>query len=272
MTPGFGKPREELPWLYYPESNRVIINAHNFGGGYDSDAAAYIAAVETADGASLATKYKDAIDDFIVGAKVDGFWTAIKAACFLAGPATLDGALVPLVGTAPTRVNFVSGDYTRGTGLKGDGLSKYLNANRSGNSDPQNDCSMGVWLADTRNTLDQRYISSTFNVKTILGRSTAGCRVRANNSTLRSLGTGAESSGLIGFSRSLSTEYAWRYCSESGTDVAASNSTTSAGTTVFVSPALNDYSSSRLAFYWIGESLSLTNLSSRLATYMAAIA
>ena len=30
MTPGFAKPRNELPWLPYSESDRVIINAHNF--------------------------------------------------------------------------------------------------------------------------------------------------------------------------------------------------------------------------------------------------
>jgi hypothetical protein len=33
MTPGFAKSRHELPWLYYPETDSVIINAHNFGGG-----------------------------------------------------------------------------------------------------------------------------------------------------------------------------------------------------------------------------------------------
>lgn len=30
MTPGFAKTRQELPWLYYPENDSVIINAHNF--------------------------------------------------------------------------------------------------------------------------------------------------------------------------------------------------------------------------------------------------
>lgn len=30
MTPGFAKPRAELPYLYYPRNDRVIINAHNF--------------------------------------------------------------------------------------------------------------------------------------------------------------------------------------------------------------------------------------------------
>lgn len=30
VTPGFAKPRSELPWLPYGECNRVIINQHNF--------------------------------------------------------------------------------------------------------------------------------------------------------------------------------------------------------------------------------------------------
>ena len=30
MTPGFAKPRSELPWLPYGKCNRVIINQHNF--------------------------------------------------------------------------------------------------------------------------------------------------------------------------------------------------------------------------------------------------
>lgn len=30
MTPGFAKSRQDLPWLYYPRTDRVIINAHNF--------------------------------------------------------------------------------------------------------------------------------------------------------------------------------------------------------------------------------------------------
>ena len=34
MTPGFAKPRHELPWLPYGECSRVIINAHNFTPAY----------------------------------------------------------------------------------------------------------------------------------------------------------------------------------------------------------------------------------------------
>jgi hypothetical protein len=75
--------------------------------------------------------------------KADGTFSAIKAACLLCGARTLAGALVPLVGTAPTNVadGFVSGDYTRGgatPGLKGDGTS-YLDSGRAGDDDPLED-------------------------------------------------------------------------------------------------------------------------------------
>lgn len=39
MTPGYAKPRSKLPWLPYPESDKVfVINSHNFGGGSFSPA------------------------------------------------------------------------------------------------------------------------------------------------------------------------------------------------------------------------------------------
>jgi hypothetical protein len=109
----------------------------DFNGVTDPDAGAYIAAVEAADGQLLEFGVGKAINDFVVGCKQDKIWDAIKASCILAGARTLNGALVPLAGTAPTNFNFVSGDYNRKTGLVGDGSSKYLNSNRNNNADPQ---------------------------------------------------------------------------------------------------------------------------------------
>ena len=89
---------------------------------YDPDAAAYIAAVEAADGQALETGVKDAINAFVLGCKADGIWNAIKASCILAGARTLAGALVPLVGAAPSQVGAAGGwNYTRKTGLAGNG-------------------------------------------------------------------------------------------------------------------------------------------------------
>ena len=47
MIPGFAQPRSELPWLYYPERDRVIINSHNFTPAitYGWEASQSIAAV-----------------------------------------------------------------------------------------------------------------------------------------------------------------------------------------------------------------------------------
>lgn len=95
----------------------------------DPDAAVYIDRVEAADGQSLEEGVNIAYSTFVSGCKTDGIWDAIKASCILAGARTLDGALVPLVGTAPTNFNFASGDYDRKTGLKGNGLSKRVDTN-----------------------------------------------------------------------------------------------------------------------------------------------
>jgi hypothetical protein len=104
------------------------------GFQFDDDASTYIEAVEAADTQALETGVRYAINDFVIGCKNDGIWDAIKASCILAGARTLAGALVPLVGTAPTNYNFVSGDYDRETGLAGDGSTKYLDSNRAGNA------------------------------------------------------------------------------------------------------------------------------------------
>jgi hypothetical protein len=51
MTPGFAKPRSELPWLPYESEDRVIINAHNFapaGPTFTDEVAAWIPTWDTA--------------------------------------------------------------------------------------------------------------------------------------------------------------------------------------------------------------------------------
>lgn len=107
----------------------------SFNGVTDPDAGAYIAAVEQADGNQLLEfGVGKAINDFVVGCKQDRIWDAIKASCILAGARTRIGALVPLVGTAPTSFNFVDGDYNRKTGLKGNASNKSLRTGLLANS------------------------------------------------------------------------------------------------------------------------------------------
>lgn len=115
----------------------------------DPDANTYLAAVQAADGQLLEPDVRIAVNNFIVGCKTDGIWSAIKASCILAGARTLNGALVPLVGTAPTNFNFVDGDYNRETGLVGDGSTKYLDSNRNNDADPQDSKHISVYASTT---------------------------------------------------------------------------------------------------------------------------
>ena len=125
------------------------------GFNYDTNASTYIDAVEVADGQALETATRYAINDFVIGCKNDGIWNAIKASCILSGARTLAGALIPLVGTAPTNFNFVSGDYNRKTGLVGNGTNKYLNSNLFVNALSATDHALFAYGAITGNTGDK---------------------------------------------------------------------------------------------------------------------
>jgi hypothetical protein len=99
---------------------------------------AYIAAVESADNAQLELPVILATDAFVAGVKADngGSLSAFGQIILLAGPRTVNGCMVPLIGTAPTNVGFVAGDLTRQGGLLSDRI-KRLTLGRNGNTDAQ---------------------------------------------------------------------------------------------------------------------------------------
>jgi len=241
----------------------------------DADATAYISAIETADGQPLESAVKTAINNFVVGCKSDGIWSAIKASCILAGARTLSGALVPLVGAAPTNNNFVSGDYNRETGLKGNGSTKYLNSNRANNADPQNSNHNAVYVTEAI-TGSRAYISADTGSGT--GRNNiykdAGQNRFLNlnrSSTYASLAVGsALSTGLIATNRSVSTNAVFRVAGTQYTFGGASQAPNSLHVMVYRSSTNN--SNARLSFYSIGESLDLAALDTRVSTLMTALA
>jgi hypothetical protein len=255
---------------------------------FDSNALTYINAVEAADGEALEFNVKVAVNNFVVGCKADGIWTAIKASCILAGARTLSGALVPLVGTAPTNNNFVSGDYNRETGLVGDGSTKYLDSNRANNADPQDNCHISVYAST--------FGATTATVKIPLGRQINGFNEKAFfastsiNSGLLSVRcqstnaivthTASRTNGLIGASRSSSATINIR--NNSSTVTVSQTSTAPSTPTLFVFASSDGvgpnnggsasfFDDSRLAFYSIGESLDLALLDARVSGLMVAI-
>jgi hypothetical protein len=244
---------------------------------FDADAAAYIAAVEAADTQSLETNTRYAINNFVIGCKQDGIWSAIKASCILAGARTLAGALVPLVGTAPTNVGglFVSGDYNRKTGLVGNGSTKYLLANRNENSDPQNDRHFSCYASSFATGFAQTFMAARTSGSlglAYMDYNESSVRVQ-NNSTLRTFSSTA-TSGFTGTTRPSSATVDFRILSGgTATFNESSLSPGSAPFTVFARDSgVSGFSTHRLAFYSIGESLDLALLDARVTDLINAFA
>jgi hypothetical protein len=242
----------------------------------DAEADAYIAAVEAADGQALESGVKFAIKNFVLCCKQDGIWDAIKASCILAGARTLDGALVPLVGAAPTNAGglFVSDDYNRKTGLVGDGSTKYLDSNRANNADPQNSKHTAIYQTSLDTNVSKIYIGASGS-DSYMGRGpTGGPYGRLNNAggSAWTLASTLHVLGFIGQSRSDSTSILVRTDSTDSILLRSSNSNVSNSTLIFALPGPSLVSSARFAFYSIGESLDLALLDARVTDLINAFA
>jgi hypothetical protein len=247
----------------------------------DSDAAAYVAAVEAADTQPLETGVKSAIDALFVGLKADGEWNAFGVLHCLAGPRTLDGLAVPMKGVAPTLVNFVSGDINRKTGLLGNLTTKYINHDRNNNSDGQNDQQVWSYLTSLPSTGAFRAIFGT-------GAANAGATnmfedattartaaFRSRNGTADSVAAGI-AVGLIGVSRDNSANFQFRGAQTNSTITRVSQAPSSGSMFSFArnnGGTAGFYSDQRSSFVGIGAAwTNPANIEARIDTYMAAIA
>lgn len=260
LSPLYG----QLSPLRVPTAMRFISN--------DADVVAYVLAVEAADGQRLEDGVISAYDSFITGCKSDGIWAALKASCILAGARTLSGALVPLVGTAPTNANFVSGDYNRETGLLGNGSTKYLNSNRNSATDPQDNVHQCVYLtAGGSINISRNIIGTSTSPQTFLSSGTSanlGSRCRTGGTFLNGSST---SVGFKGQSRNVAASYVLRVGGSNSTRAAASSGHPSVNHFIFATGASGSFDG-RLSYYSIGESLNLAFLDTRVSTLMTAIA
>jgi hypothetical protein len=252
----------------------------------DADARTYVLAVNTADGQPLEPPVVQAIDAFVIGCKADGIWSAIKASCILMGARTLSGALTPLVGTAPTNNNFVSGDYNRKTGLLGNGSNKTIDTGLNHNTISQNSIHMAVYASTQPTTGAVRaYMGAGgFNAgATNFSRNSDNLSHRAQTGSAQAGIAGvAYSTGVsafIGINRSTSADWTMRVnaTNYTGGGVPWGNSQTPASGNIFVFDRIvagggaNAYSDGRTAFFSAGDALTLSLLESRVNTLYTAI-
>ena len=254
----------------------------------DSDALAYISAVEMADGQLLENDVKFAYEDFILGCKADGIWSAIKASCILAGARTLAGSLVPLIGTAPTNVNnnFVSGDYNRKTGLQGNGSTKHLNTNVAGNSSflPQDNAHFSIYASVGPTASATGAYMGNANITTAGGTgmfrgagSSLGFDTNLQNSgstALRQTLTNnlGDWAGFRGVKRASAVGMETRRNSQSFSFTNASASRVATNIMIFRLGNTSSYGNGQYSFYSLGESLDLALLDTRVTNLMTALA
>ena len=251
-----------------------------WNGLTEPEAVSYVAAVEAADGQELEFGVARAINDFVVGCKQDGIWDAIKASCILAGARTLAGALVPLVGTAPTNFNFVSGDYNRETGLKGNG-TKNLLSNYTLLASNSTNTHLSVFPTEAL-AANSEFAGGM--ASTNLANGLTGIYIDTNTSAVyyacwninNYLGPVPSLNKIVGVSRSSSASFVARGGGVSSTiSQAAVASPVNTGVRIFtrdIGGVAQTYGTpARLAFYSIGESLDLAALDTRVSNLITAI-
>jgi hypothetical protein len=250
---------------------------------YDPDATIYIDNVEAADGQPLEDATKNAINAFVVGCKSDGIWDAIKSSCILAGARTLNGALIPLKGTAPTNFNFISSDYNRATGLQGNASNKYLNSNRACDADPADSIHRAFYITST-----------SINSSSFIYGALDACSPTDGEGLLfgtdqwfawfRSLGAALlaafSANGFIGLSSDNNSTFIYRNNSNQATSSRGVLSPKNNNMIIYAANYRNscpssfsgiNYSNVRLTFYSLGENLNLSLLNARINTLMSTI-
>lgn len=254
---------------------------------FDPDAERYISSVEAADGQPLEEAVRIAISEFVVGCKEDNIWQAIRACCVLMVARTLTGALMPLAGPVPTNNNFVSGDYSRKTGLKGNGVNKTIDTGLNHNALAQNNIHIACYASEHPTTGAARAYMGAGGFNT-----GATGLVRNSNALSHRIQTGGAQSNVasgayalsyttgvaafVGGRRTASADYVMR--TDARDTVVTQASQTPFNGNIFVFDRIaagggsNAYGDGRLAFYSAGDSIPMALLESRVNTLYNAIA
>ena len=250
---------------------------------FDPDARDYILRVEAADGQTLESQVRGAINSFVVGCKQDGIWTSLVTSCIMAGARTVAGAITPLVGNAPTNNNFVAGDYSRTLGLLGNDSNKYLATGYNNNDTtnfPQNNCHIScfVSVANTDTTAGV-FVGNNVQIGSFLniGHCGVNSTIFKNRTTTNTRTVALAAVGFQGISRDGASSLFSRQTTSGGTISDLSQTTASSAPTsqlygVFASGTGSSPTSARLSFYSIGKSLSIPNLDTRVTTLMTTLA
>jgi hypothetical protein len=160
----------------------------------------------------------------------------------------------------------------------GNGTSKYLNANRNNNADPQNSFHLSAFSTEFATSAAGQfpvYVGSSGGVgerNIYRDQSNGNTNAAANALTPISASVG-NAVGFFGNTRSVASTQLFRANATAFSLSSTSVATLSLSHGVFAAPGANlsiTYSNARLAFYSIGESLDLALLDARVTALITA--
>jgi hypothetical protein len=239
--------------------------------GFNPDAQDWVNRVYAA-GSTVSQPVANAVSSFVNGCQADGIWDAMKSVVLMAGADTLEGALAPLKGTAPTAYNSANAMYSKTSGLKGDGSAFYLDTNRNNNADPEDSFHMALYktVSSTGTAVYMGAGSTTTETGTSnMGRS--GSSIFGRNRCSSGISTVALNTGFIGNNRSSSASFTLRSGGSSSSFSLSSEARHNASICVFSTTGGNFKSDGRASFYSIGEAVDLALLDARVSALMTAI-
>ena len=206
-------------------------------------------------------------------------WNYISNCCILAGARTLNGALVPLKGTAPTNYNFTSGDYDRYWGLKGNASDKYLNLNINNTAELATNKHMSVYITEYPGLPNRIMIGNYYSVDSSpLTNGSSYIGMNMTNTGYRyhmQIGVGGiawyseAAPGTIGF-KAVSQNSAYRWVmitpdndgtsqgTGGGVPLVSANTYLFAGADISNSNAPVYFADNRISFFSIGKNLQTT--------------
>lgn len=238
-------------------------------GRFSPEVRQYLARVEDADGARL-----EAPVISVMAALASYRIPLGGAAVFMAGARTLAGALVPMVGEAPTAFNFVGGDYSRSLGLVGNGSTKYLSSNRNNNAEAQGSQHLAIYR--TSGVLSRTQVLIGTDGGSVTGSSIMLCfenriQRRSQSSVVQASTVGVNPIGLTGINRNAIFNYVTRI---NGANEASSEpSQTPRNEVIHIfAGAGNALSTDRLSYYSIGPSIDLAAMDTATTAAMNGLA
>jgi hypothetical protein len=254
--------------------------------GFDSASLDYILRLESYEGQKLESGVRIEIDKLISGLKTDNVWDKITDGCLMAGPRTHSGIFIPLKNNGKTGIsyNFVSGDYSRLSGLLGDGSSKYIDTAHNLNQETTGSQHMAVYITRTGTSANQYYIGA--GIQSITGSSAiyaSGSNTlfqKSRASGIANYGNFVPTTGLMITSRFNTGVWVARntYVSETAF-VYIENGAQASNIYVFANNPTGDgaatpegYSDARIAMYSIGINVDiLKDYENRIIDYLSGI-